>query len=48
MQQMFQIIYGGEFGFDGDVESKVASRCRQATLKVAQTIINNDNYAFAA
>jgi len=28
-------LYGGEFGFDGDVESGVASRCRQATLKVA-------------
>jgi len=27
--------FGGELGFDGDVESRVASRCRQATLKVA-------------
>jgi len=23
--------YGGEFGFDGDMEARVASRCRQAT-----------------
>ena len=35
---------GGEHGFDGDMEAGVASRCRQATLKVAtknktQTII---------
>ncbi len=40
--------FGGEFGFDGDVESRVASRCRQTTLKVAKDINANDNYAFAA
>ena len=35
----------GRSGFDGDVESIVASRCRQTTLKVAtkqtQTIITH-------
>jgi len=25
------LIYGDESGFDGDVESRIASRCRQAT-----------------
>ena len=38
----------GRTGFDGDVESGVASRCRQTTEKVAQTINDNNNYAFAA
>ena len=31
-------LYGGEIGFDGDMEARVASRCRQATLKVATKI----------
>lgn len=28
-------IFGGEFGFDGDVDIGVASRCLQSTLKKA-------------
>ncbi len=42
------IKYGGEFGFDGDAESGVASRCRQTTKKVAKTINANNRYALAA
>lgn len=43
------MTFGGEFGFDRDSESGVASRCRQATIKVAKTInANNNRYALAA
>ncbi len=29
------ILFGGEFGFDRDIEAEIASRCRQTTLKMA-------------
>jgi len=40
--------YGGEIGFDGGRESGVASRCSQATQKVATKINADNNYALAA